>query len=92
MKNNCKNCEFWEIHQTYSLVSKETLGRCKKAPQFWDATEWVEQEEDDYDFDQITRELKEEHKNIKFFVNDASNYHAELITKENFYCNEYKQK
>ena len=52
---------------------------------FWNCTEWVEKG-DDY-----VRELNNEHKNDKAFVQDGSDYIAYLITKEEFGCNQFSE-
>lgn len=55
---------------------------------FWEATEWVDTEEnDDYN-----RGLKKEFSSHKIFVQDGSDWRAELLTRDCFSCNEHHSK
>lgn len=79
--NNCGNCIFWS-HDQEDLVDHwcdnptTVVKKCKKVQMFWDSTDWD----------------KEGEKRIFLnsnlaFVQDGSDYYAELLTKKDFYCN-----
>ena len=75
----CKTCKYWEKPDSeYGEVPG--TGKCKAVVQFWDATEWV----DDDEF--YMRGLKHDYAKKLAFVQDGSNYHAELKTLPNFGC------
>ena len=77
----CKNCKYWKKTNSYPSI---ILGNCKKVKMFWQCSEWVDKGDD------IVRELNGKHKEDKAFVQDASDYAAYLITKEEFGCNQYE--
>ena len=73
----CKTCKHWEKPENdYGEVPG--TGKCKVVLQFWNATEWT----DDYD----KRTLKPEYVGRLAFVQDSSNYYAELKTLPDFGC------
>ena len=77
----CANCQFWDRDgqpESDAINAK----RCRYAVHTVDATEWNE----DYD-----RVLKDEFKETKAFVCDASGYLAIFYTKEDFSCNQHKE-
>lgn len=83
----CDECNYWDNSQNtdeYSERFMRTLGRCTKAVEVWNATEWTEP---DYD-----RALKAEYKDQKLFVNDGSSYHAEMQTTGDFFCAHHEAK
>ena len=55
---------------------------CDKVGMFWEATEWV-----DY-----KRRVKPERANDLAFAQDGSDYSACLITRPQFYCNQFEVK
>lgn len=60
------------------------VGKCLAAVQYWDATEWTE--------DCDTRVLRKEYANKLAFVNDGSDYRAELFTFPDFGCVQHETK
>ncbi|RGE37267.1 hypothetical protein DZC30_22795 [Comamonas testosteroni] len=75
---NCADCVFWKLQEENSTGRSFGLGRCESAPMFWDATEWSDDGE--------SRTLKEEFCNTKAFLQDGSDYKADLLTKPDFGC------
>ena len=73
----CKTCKHWEKPESdYGEVPG--TGKCKAVVQFWNATKW----NDDYD----KRSLKPEYAGRLAFVQDGSDYYAELKTLPDFGC------
>jgi hypothetical protein len=72
----CKTCKHWEKPES-DYVEFPGTGKCKAVLQFWNATEWI-----DYD----KRMLKTEHAGKLAFVQDGSDYYAELKTLQDFGC------
>lgn len=79
----CSTCKHWyrsKCGTGYTLG----LGRCNKAVMFWDATQWAE--------DGNERELNEANKGTLAFVQDASDFSADLLTKPEFGCVSHEPK
>ena len=79
-KNICKNCEFWKKEKEEQV---EGVHRCGMVIQMWTASEWTE--DDDH------MQVKEAFKKNKAFVQDGSDYRANLLTTESFGCSEFSQ-
>lgn len=62
-----------------------TVRRCRKALHWWDATKWTDATYPDDKWENI-RVLLEEAKGNKMFVQDASDYRADLLTAADFWC------
>jgi len=75
----CKTCKYWEKPNSEHGEVPGT-GKCKAVVQFWDATEWVD--DDEYD----TRKLKPDYDKKLAFVQDVSDCFAELKTLPDFGC------
>lgn len=73
----CKTCKHWEKPESYYGEVPGT-GNCKAVVQFWDCTEWKA--------DGNFRGLKNECANKLAFVQDGSDYYAELKTLPDFGC------
>lgn len=73
----CKTCKHWEKPESDHGEVPGT-GKCKAVVQFWDATEW----DDDYE----KRTLKQKYAGRRAFVQDGSDYYAELKTLSDFGC------
>lgn len=86
MESICKNCKFWNKNEHERTLD---LGKCKRAKLLWDVTEWSE-DLDENSGGEYSRVLKQEFKDEKHFVNDGSDYHAILLTKEDFGCNQFE--
>ena len=89
MDKICKNCIFWDEHESI-VIRNAKIGKCAMAKQFWDVTEWVENGKDEDGDDVFIRDTSEKFKHHKAFVKDGSDYYAELITKEEFGCNQWE--
>ncbi len=79
----CDGCKLW-LKEKDSYGAIKGLGECKKVVMLWEATEWTKDEdgEDDY----CNRTVKPELVGQMSFVSDASQYHATLWTKPQFFC------
>lgn len=82
--NRCKTCKFWDppISDNYGEVPG--VGRCSKVVQFWDATEW--------DDEGYGRRLKPEFSDALAFVQDGSDFRADLYTHPAFGCIQHASK
>jgi len=92
----CSTCKYWNVDDKDASVSNARVFPCNKPVMFWDATEWTTKEIDDplvgkYKAD-VGRTIKDEHKDLKMFVQDASDYYACLLTHEDFFCAHWEQK
>ena len=74
----CKTCKFWEPPKSQSYGEVPGVGRCQKVVQFWDSAEWDE--------DGDGRKLRPEFADALAFVQDGSDYRADLYTKPEFGC------
>ena len=81
--NTCKDCKHWK-RNPLTLAGTLDMGYCQKVRQFWDVTEWWETH------DEVVRKLKS-NVDTKAFVQDGSDYRAELITMQDFGCNQFKK-
>jgi len=78
MMGKCKTCKHWvKPESDYGEVPG--TGNCKAVVQFWNATEW---NAPDYE----ERTLKPEYSTTLAFVQDGSDYYAELKTLPDFGC------
>jgi len=75
----CENCTFWSMNTDSKYPAHLGLGKCKRVKLFWNCTEW---EKPDCDRLVFTKEAE----NNKAFVQDGSDYKAELITLKDFGC------
>lgn len=79
--NTCSTCSHWKPPKNeYGEVPG--VGTCAYTVQFWDASEWAEDGE--------SRVLKPEHAARLAFVQDGSDYRAELRTMPSFGCVQHK--
>lgn len=76
-KARCDRCKHWDTEANY--YGKQ-LGRCTRAHPFWDRSEWIDGE------DGTRRELTADAAGDMMFVQDASDYHAILLTMSHFFC------
>lgn len=87
--NTCKTCKHWKKAGPWETGYGLGLGTCGKFPMYWDATEWSE--EDEEGGVGITRKLNDKYKDNKAFLQDGSDYSADLLTKESFGCVEHEE-
>lgn len=74
----CKDCKHWateELIDKWSDNPTREVKKCRKVKMFWDSTDW------DYKGKKRTF-LNDD----LAFVQDGSDYHAELLTKAEFGC------
>lgn len=80
----CKDCKHWnDKDNDYGLG----VGVCQRAKMFWDSTYWKELEDDD-----CARAFTKESEGELAFVQDGSDYKAELITRPEFGCVQFEEK
>ena len=81
----CGQCRHWM--ETDNNYPKDFgLGKCGRVRLFWECTEWGDVGED------FRRIFTEEAKGNKAFVQDGSDYRAELITLADFGCVQFERK
>lgn len=78
---NCSTCKNWKPRDEYETGHSLGLGKCAAAAMFWDATEWDEEGN--------ARQFKPAFKDTKAFVQDGSDYKADLLTRPDFGCVSY---
>ncbi len=88
----CKDCKHWSKNQEDDSRFNDSpkqlgLGRCLNTPQLWDCYDWVAHERE------TTLAFIDEvvEKDIRAFVKDGSDYHADLYTLPNFGCVSFKE-
>jgi len=62
-----------------------TVNRCRRAPMWWDATEWTDEPDPVNDWGNLRR-LLPQYEGTKMFVQDGSDYLAYLYTMPDFSC------
>ena len=80
----CKNCKHWESSPETNLPKNLDLGKCRRVKMFWDCTEWGDE------CDDFQRLVKPCCAGEKAFVQDGSDYKAELITAPDFGCVQFE--
>lgn len=71
----CASCKHWGGDKYPSVGEEPELHRCQRIKMFWDSTDW--------DSEGNKRIFKDD---SLAFVQDGSDYHAELLTKPDFCC------
>jgi hypothetical protein len=87
----CDHCQHWTPGgEPDSYRQYEGIGHCDKPIMLWDATEWVEREGDDgHDYYRVKTEAAGD---TKMFVQDGSDYRANLFTASDFFCAHFVEK
>lgn len=82
---SCGACRHWasESNADHRPEGMKDVRRCNRAQMFWDCTTWTEEYE---------RVPLPEHKDDMMFVQDGSDYHAELLTRPGFSCAHFDRK
>ena len=80
----CDYCKHWNKEEK-RRASGLLFGECRRAAQWWEATEWSDKPDPDEDWSNL-RVLKPEFAAVKMFVQDGSDYRATLYTAPDFYC------
>ena len=78
----CKTCKHWNRDGQGPSANPIKIGVCTRAMMFWDATEW--------DADGQGRAFKDRDNHELFFVQDGSDYMADLLTMPDFGCNQHE--
>ena len=82
----CNKCKFWTKETDSDYPKHFELGKCTRVKLFWECTEWGDLPNDDYG-----RVLTDEAKDNKAFVQDGSDYAAELLTLSDFGCVQFEE-
>lgn len=82
----CKNCKYWEEERAFSNIQNADIRECTRVKLFWDCTEWGDGSNN------YQRVLTKDAEDDKAFVQDASDYSAQLLTLEDFGCNQFEAK
>lgn len=72
----CDECVHWDLDEDTDMILNQTIGNCRKAVMFWDATKWSD--------DRDGRVAMDPHQLM--YVQDASDYFAGLFTDASFFC------
>lgn len=83
----CKDCKFWTLDTDKDYPKNIGVGKCKRVKLFWDCTEWHAMDDSMTEAIQV---LTEKAKDDKAFVQDGSDYRAELITTPDFGCVQFE--
>lgn len=86
----CDECNHWNKDER-RRAKGAFFGECRRASQWWDATEWTEDEDPEEPWQEM-RKLKPEFKDVKMFVQDGSDYMATLYTAPDFHCAHFEQR
>jgi len=85
---SCKNCKHWTRKDTdFNYPENLGLGKCNRVKNLWDCIEYnwdSEDPETEYIW------YKDKYKGNLAFVQDGSDYHAELVTLGDFSCNQFE--
>lgn len=90
----CKTCKHWIRPENYTYGEILGVGKCTAIVQFWNATEWIEDDNPIYKqfikYSEIdcllVLVLKPKYETKLAFMQGSSDCHAELITKPDFGC------
>jgi hypothetical protein len=80
----CEDCKHWSKDTDGDYPDHFKLGKCKRVELFWDATEW---EPPGYERQVLTEKAR----GNKAFVQDGSDYRAELLTLSDFGCVQFEK-
>lgn len=86
----CETCKHWKRKLDHGYDSWDTLRSpyifrtCDRAIPLWDASEYSDEGS------VYRRVLTDENKDRKFFAQDGSDYHAVVITRNDFGCVEHE--
>jgi hypothetical protein len=86
-QTSCSRCEYWDLPESGKYDGIENLGRCKKVVMVWIASEWIAKGPS-----LCKRCVKSGYAGQMSFVNDGSDYYAELWTKAEFFCAHFQAK
>lgn len=86
----CDQCRHWnEGGEVEGSRVYTDLGLCKRPMQLWDATEWVKDGDIcEPDYYRVRTEVAAQ---TKAFVQDGSDYRANLFTAADFFCAHFEE-
>lgn len=85
---SCATCKHWDKEPAYEQGYNPNIRRCNKPPMWWDASEWVRDE----DGGMTERKLLPKYARTMMFVQDGSDYTASLYTKNVFLCAHWEKR
>lgn len=71
---NCKDCKHWDYDKDFYGNIRKDIGVCRRVKMFWDCSMWNEEGTRIFTDDSLA------------FVQDGSDYHAELLSRPEFGC------
>lgn len=83
---SCRICISWDTNDQHTVGGIPDLGTCTRAKMFWNSTVWVDDDR------MIKRAFKPEAEGDLMFVQDGSDYSADLITRGSFHCASFAEK
>ena len=84
----CENCAYWKPVDKEEVLDNVGVGSCKYAVERWDA---IDSDYTTHDWKTIYT-LNSGFEDNKLFVEDGSEYHANLLTRKDFGCIEFLNK
>lgn len=81
--DRCKTCKHWEAYKDDEEYALRGAGICHAAKKLWNLSESEQDINNDWLY---YRKLKPEAAGVLSFVQDGSNYMAELVTMPDFGC------
>tara|TARA_Y100001960_G_C14583031_1_gene781722 strand:- start:212 stop:484 length:273 start_codon:yes stop_codon:yes gene_type:complete len=84
----CENCAYWKPVDKEEVADNVGVGSCKYAVERWVA---IDADYTTHDW-KTTYTLNAGFENNKLFVEDGSEYHANLLTRKDFGCIEFLNK
>lgn len=88
----CKDCRHWQEGGDRDYSKIVGGGYCKRATQFWDSTEWDKCPTDNEGWGEVEIIRVRKNTNDLHFVQDGSDYMANLITLPDFGCVQFESK
>lgn len=85
----CDKCRHWTAGgEEGGFRRYDVIGHCKRPLQLWNATEWLEVEDDEHSYYRVRNEAAAD---TKMFVQDGSDYRANLFTASDFFCAHFEE-
>lgn len=81
----CLDCKHWARGTDGHYPDHHGLGKCMRVRLFWDCTEWGDESAD------FQRVFTKEAEGNLAFVQDGSDYRAELLTLADFGCVQFER-
>ena len=81
----CDECKHWSKDTDNHYPESFNFGKCTRVKLFWECTKWDDSPDGEYDL-----MLTDDAEGNKAFVQDGSDYKAELITVADFGCVQFE--